>query len=71
MDAVTDTPGEWRKSSYSGNEFECVEVAFSPGLVRVRDSTDPVGPELAVSAAAWRAFVVEVVGGRLAGSWAA
>lgn len=49
---------EWFKSSYSSNEGpDCVEVATSPGTVRVRDSKDPEGPQLAFSAAEWSAFL--------------
>ncbi|MCT2592244.1 DUF397 domain-containing protein [Streptomyces sp. N2-109] len=48
----------WFKSSYSGsNNNDCVEVAAIPGVVRVRDSKDPQGPALALSPAAWAAFV--------------
>ncbi|MFJ1705255.1 DUF397 domain-containing protein [Kitasatospora sp. NPDC088346] len=48
----------WFKSSYSGDEGgECVEVAAAPGVVRVRDSKDRQGPELAVTPQAWAAFV--------------
>jgi hypothetical protein len=28
----------WRKSSHSGSTGDCVEVAFVPGLVGVRDT---------------------------------
>jgi hypothetical protein len=35
----------WHKSSYSGGGgTECVEVAFPPELVSVRDSKNPSGP---------------------------
>jgi Domain of unknown function (DUF397) len=49
----------WRKSSYSGsNGGQCVEVARNlPGVVAVRDSKDPDGPSLIVTAGAWRAFL--------------
>jgi hypothetical protein len=49
----------WRKSSYSGsNGGQCVEVARNlPGVVAVRDSKDPDGPSLVVTAGAWRAFL--------------
>ncbi|MFF7532077.1 DUF397 domain-containing protein [Streptomyces bobili] len=48
----------WFKSSYSGaNSTECVETAFAPAGVLVRDSKSPDGPHLAVSAEAWRRFV--------------
>jgi hypothetical protein len=49
---------EWRKSSYSGNSGNCVEVcADQAGTVAVRDSKNVSGPELAVSIGAWSGFV--------------
>jgi len=50
----------WRTSSYSGNSGNCVEVAPTPDGVLVRDSKDPVGPTLAVTAAQWQAFLTTV-----------
>jgi hypothetical protein len=48
----------WFKSSHSDGEGgECVEVAAGPGAVRVRDSKDREGPQLAVAPAPWAAFV--------------
>lgn len=49
----------WIKSSYSSNEHgsDCVEVAAAPGAVRVRDSKEPTGPHLVVTARAWDGFV--------------
>lgn len=48
----------WIKSSYSSNEgAECVEVAKTPGAIRVRDSKDKNGPQLAFESAAWEAFL--------------
>ncbi|MET7943793.1 DUF397 domain-containing protein [Streptomyces sp. NPDC005302] len=48
----------WIKSSFSGGEGgECVEVAASPRAVRVRDSKDPRGPQLALSPGSWSAFL--------------
>jgi hypothetical protein len=48
----------WRKSSYSGNSGNCVEVCTSkPGTVAVRDSKNVPGPEIAVSDQTWSAFV--------------
>ncbi len=48
----------WRKSSYSSNTGNCVEVARNlPGVVAVRDSKDPDGPTLVFTADEWRAFV--------------
>ena len=48
----------WQKSSHSGgNGGQCVEVARNlPGVVAVRDSKDPGGPSLVVTAREWRAF---------------
>jgi Domain of unknown function (DUF397) len=52
---------EWRKSSYSSNEGQCVEVARNvPGLVAVRDSKDLDGPVLRFTLAAWELFVSRV-----------
>jgi hypothetical protein len=55
----------WRKSSYSGSGGgNCVEVAECPAAaVHVRDSKDVDGPQLAVPAAAWAAFVGYAVEG--------
>jgi len=52
------TSADWRKSSYSTNNGNCVEVAQNlPGIVAVRDSKDPDGPVLVFTADEWRAFV--------------
>jgi hypothetical protein len=48
----------WRKSSHSGSGDQCVEVAAVPGSRRaVRDSKDPHGPALLLTAAEWRTFL--------------
>jgi Domain of unknown function (DUF397) len=48
----------WRKSSYSANGANCVEIASNlPGVVAVRDSKDRDGATLVASAEAWSAFV--------------
>nr|MDT0656903.1 DUF397 domain-containing protein [Micromonospora sp. DSM 115978] len=56
---MTDLAGaRWRKSSRSGAEGSCVEVAGTlPAQVAVRDSKDPHGPALAFTTHAWRDFV--------------
>jgi uncharacterized protein DUF397 len=48
----------WRKSSYSGTQGNCVEVATNlPGIVAIRDSKNPDGEVLTVSRTSWAAFV--------------
>ncbi|MBF6050536.1 DUF397 domain-containing protein [Streptomyces eurocidicus] len=48
----------WRKSSYSGLENDCVEVADGyPGIVPIRDSKAPGGPVVVLDSDAWSAFV--------------
>ncbi|MFI9722007.1 DUF397 domain-containing protein [Streptomyces sp. NPDC052396] len=50
----------WRKSTYSGNGAECVEVSDdfkSDGLVPVRDSKRKSGPNLVFADTSWSAFV--------------
>ncbi|MFJ2775613.1 DUF397 domain-containing protein [Kitasatospora sp. NPDC087315] len=54
----------FKKSSYSTQAGECVEVAgLADGGRAVRDSKDASGPALAFPADAWRAFVVGVRAG--------
>jgi len=50
----------WRKSSYSGNGGECVEVADQSARVLVRDTQDRTGPVLRFTPVAWRRFADQV-----------
>ena len=45
----------WKKSSYSGSEANCVEVAVRDRVV-VRDTKDRSGLVLRFTPAAWREF---------------
>ncbi|UQI49476.1 DUF397 domain-containing protein [Streptomyces sp. HU2014] len=54
----------WRKSSYSGLENDCVEVADGyPGIVPVRDSKAPSGPTIVLGSGTWSEFVDGVKAG--------
>ena len=53
----------WRKSSYSGGNGACVEVAVVPGVVAMRDSKDPSGPALVFSPGEFAAFIRAIAGG--------
>jgi Domain of unknown function (DUF397) len=55
---------QWKKSSYSGNNGNCVEVAINlPDLVAIRDSKNSDGSRLLMSAASWRVFVRDLKAG--------
>ena len=61
MTGIDPSRAEWRKSSYSSQSGNCVEVARNlPRLVAVRDSKEPDGAHLVVSMSAWRVFVTKV-----------
>jgi hypothetical protein len=48
---------EWRKSSHSGSESNCVEVASCVATTAVRDSKNPAGPMLAFPNSSWADFL--------------
>ncbi|WP_405728291.1 DUF397 domain-containing protein [Streptomyces sp. NBC_01537] len=51
----------WWKSSYSGNNGACLEVALpDEHSIAVRDSKDLAVPSLSFPSQAWSAFVAEV-----------
>ena len=49
----------WRKSTYSGTNGQCTEVARTGDVVLVRDSKNPYGPRLTFTLAAWKSFVLK------------
>jgi hypothetical protein len=55
---VSDDEFHWFTSSFSGgNGGSCVEVAFLPGAVAVRDTKDRALPPHHYSAARWVEFL--------------
>ena len=58
----------WRKSSHSGGNGACVEIAVpSASSVAVRDSKDPQGPQLRFSPQAWASFATAAGSGAFGG----
>jgi len=53
------TEPTWRKSSFSADQGNCVEIAGDGRSVLVRDSRDQ-GAVLAFSAARWSAFMCRI-----------
>ncbi|MGQ4511791.1 DUF397 domain-containing protein [Streptomyces sp. DW26H14] len=52
---------DWRKSSYSADQGNCVEVArdadtAATATIHIRDSKNATGPLVSVNPAAWAAF---------------
>lgn len=61
MNRTDLSTSRWRKSSRSGGQEECVEVADLRGGQRaVRDSKNPTGPALIVAPAEWAAFTTGI-----------
>ncbi|NUK86721.1 DUF397 domain-containing protein [Streptomyces lunaelactis] len=59
---------QWRKSSYSGDNGACVEIADLPNAaVAVRDSKDLDGPRLRFDGAAWIGFLANIERGKFDG----
>jgi hypothetical protein len=58
MEATVDRG--WRKSSYSGNGGQCVEVADDDSRVLVRDTKDRTGPILRFTQDVWVRFAKQV-----------
>lgn len=57
---------QWRKSSYSAGQNNCVEIATADGWVGVRDSKlGEASPILTFTPAEWAAFTAGVRAGEL------
>ncbi|QKW39067.1 DUF397 domain-containing protein [Actinomadura sp. NAK00032] len=65
--STTDHPSaaSWRKSSRStGQGGDCVEMAAMLPAIAIRDSKDPAGPHLVVSAATAQTLIDAIKRGR-------
>ncbi|MDI2031481.1 DUF397 domain-containing protein [Saccharopolyspora sp. TS4A08] len=54
----------WRKSSYSADAGQCVEVAITSTAVGIRDSKNPHAAHLTTAPAQWAAFLTTLKAGR-------
>lgn len=64
--AMPNSPSpEWRKSTRSSGNGNCVEFADLGESVAVRDTKDRIGPVLRFTAASWRAFIAGTKRGEL------
>jgi len=64
MEMAELSRAEWRRSSYSGTNGNCVEVAADCGMrVLVRDTKDHEGAVLAFQSVVWRRFAGKVKSG--------
>jgi hypothetical protein len=55
---------QWLRSSYSGSTGgHCVEAAADGGLVRIRHSKRPGGPQVSVTADTWQHFLARLLAG--------
>ncbi len=56
----------WRKSTHSGQDGNCVEIATNlGGIVAIRDSKNPHGPALTFTHSDWAAFIRGIKAGNL------
>ncbi|ASO21844.1 hypothetical protein FHR81_003494 [Actinoalloteichus hoggarensis] len=55
----------WKKSSRSGGQSQCVEIGQAPGLVGIRDTKNRHGGTLLVTHAAFDALLTSIRTDRL------
>jgi hypothetical protein len=60
MHDIDLTRAQWKKSSYSGNSGNCVEVAHLDQAVAVRDSKESGGAVLLYTLEEWERFIKHV-----------
>ncbi|GHD99879.1 DUF397 domain-containing protein [Streptomyces alanosinicus] len=47
----------WKKSSYSPDASNCVEISPTPTTIHIRDSKTPTAPHLTASPSTWMKFL--------------
>ncbi|MFG3011375.1 DUF397 domain-containing protein [Streptomyces cinerochromogenes] len=47
----------WKKSTYSPDASNCVEVATTPTTIHIRDSKTPTAPHLTLAPSTWAEFL--------------
>ncbi|MGW6902926.1 DUF397 domain-containing protein [Streptomyces sp. NPDC054940] len=47
----------WFKSSYSGDQGECLEIALTPTTIHIRDSKTPTTPAVQIAPTTWTTFL--------------
>lgn len=56
-----EVKGVWRKSTHSNGQSSCVEVNLAaPDAVAIRDSKNPTGGVLTVTATTWSSFTTTI-----------
>jgi hypothetical protein len=60
MDAADLSRADWRKSSYSAQNGNCVEVGGLGRAVAVRDTKDRAGAPLTFGPESWRRFAARI-----------
>jgi predicted secreted Zn-dependent protease len=56
---------DWETSTYSGNNGNCVQAGAYGSAIAIRDSKNPTGPALVVSADAWSDLIAGIKSGRI------
>jgi hypothetical protein len=59
------SPAPWRKSSYSGNGNNCVEVVGAGGVIAVRDTMNRDDATTIFTATTWQQFTGRIKRGEL------
>lgn len=60
MQAPDMSRANWRKSSYSGSNGNCIEAASVGSRIVIRDSKAPEDRRLAFPSTTWRAFATDL-----------